>query len=48
MDTACALTLVAAALPAVRRAFLKGVGQTPGCAAPAAPLSAFAVSAAQN
>ena len=30
----------------VRRAFLKGVGQTLGCAAPAAPLQALAASAA--
>ena len=38
---------VAAAIAAgsVRRAFLKGVGQTLGCAAPAAPLQALAVSA---
>ena len=39
---------VAAAIAAgsVRRAFLKGVGQTLGCAAPAAPLQALAASAA--
>jgi len=38
---------VAAAIAAgaVRRAFLKGVGQTLGCTAPAAPLQALAVSA---
>lgn len=38
---------VAAAIAAgsVRRAFLKGVGQTLGCAAPAAPLQALAASA---
>lgn len=38
---------VAAAIAAgsVRRAFLKGVGQTLGCAAPAAPLQALAVPA---
>ena len=38
---------VAAAIAAgsVRRAFLKGVGQTLGCEAPAAPLSALAASA---
>src|SRR5471032_2521449 len=41
---------VAAAIAAgsIRRAFLKGVGQTLGCAAPAAPLSALAVSAVKN
>ena len=41
---------VAAAIAAgsVRRAFLKGVGQTLGCAAPAAPLSALAVSVVKN
>ncbi|MEP6502549.1 MAG: hypothetical protein ABJD97_04425 [Betaproteobacteria bacterium] len=41
---------VAAAIAAgsVRRAFLKGVGQTLGCAAPAAPLSALAATAAAN
>jgi len=41
---------VAAAIAAgsVRRAFLKGVGQALGCAAPAAPLSALAASAAPN
>jgi hypothetical protein len=32
----------------VRRAFLKGVGQTLGCEAPAAPLQALAVSAASS
>jgi hypothetical protein len=39
---------VAAAIAAgsVRRAFLKGVGQTLGCQAPAAPLQALAASAA--
>lgn len=39
---------VAAAIAAgsVRRAFLKGVGQTLGCHAPAAPLQALAASAA--
>jgi len=41
---------VAAAIAAgsVRRAFLKGVGQTLGCAAPAAPLQALAASAATS
>jgi hypothetical protein len=41
---------VAAAIAAgsVRRAFLKGVGQTLGCAAPAAPLQAQAASATQS
>ena len=41
---------VAAAIAAgsVRRAFLKGVGQTLGCAAPAAPLQAPAASAARG
>jgi len=41
---------VAAAIAAgsVRRAFLKGVGQTLGCAAPAAPLQALAASAAKG
>ena len=41
---------VAAAIAAgsVRRAFLKGVGQTLGCAAPAAPLQALAASAARS
>ena len=41
---------VAAAIAAgsVRRAFLKGVGQTLGCQAPAAPLSALAATAASN
>ena len=41
---------VAAAIAAgsVRRAFLKGVGQTLGCAAPAAPLSALAAAAVKN
>ena len=41
---------VAAAIAAgsVRRAFLKGVGQTLGCAAPAAPLQALAASAAKS
>jgi len=40
---------VAAAIAAgsVRRAFLKGVGQTLGCQAPAAPLQALAASAAK-
>lgn len=40
---------VAAAIAAgsVRRAFLKGVGQTLGCEAPAAPLQALAASAAK-
>jgi hypothetical protein len=40
---------VAAAIAAgsVRRAFLKGVGQTLGCTAPAAPLQALAASAAR-
>ena len=41
---------VAAAIAAgsVRRAFLKGVGQTLGCGAPAAPLQALAASAARG
>ena len=41
---------VAAAIAAgsVRRAFLKGVGQTLGCAAPAAPLQALAASAVKS
>jgi hypothetical protein len=41
---------VAAAIAAgsVRRAFLKGVGQTLGCAPPAAPLQALAASAAKG
>jgi hypothetical protein len=41
---------VAAAIAAgsVRRAFLKGVGQALGCAAPAAPLSALTATAAKN
>ena len=41
---------VAAAIAAgsVRRAFLKGVGQTLNCAAPAAPLQALAASAARS
>ena len=41
---------VAAAIAAgsVRRAFLKGVGQALGCAAPAAPLQALAASAAKG
>ena len=41
---------VAAAIAAgsVRRAFLKGVGQTLNCEAPAAPLQAFAASAARS
>ncbi len=41
---------VAAAIAAgsVRRAFLKGVGQTLGCEAPAAPLQALAASAAAS
>jgi hypothetical protein len=41
---------VAAAIAAgsVRRAFLKGVGQTLGCAAPAAPLQALAASAVRS
>jgi hypothetical protein len=41
---------VAAAIAAgsVRRAFLKGVGQTLGCGAPAAPLQALAVPAAKG
>ena len=41
---------VAAAIAAgsVRRAFLKGVGQTIGCTAPAAPLQALAASAAKG
>jgi hypothetical protein len=41
---------VAAAIAAgsVRRAFLKGVGQTLGCEAPAAPLQALAASAARS
>jgi hypothetical protein len=41
---------VAAAIAAgsVRRAFLKGVGQTLGCRAPAAPLQALAASAARS
>jgi hypothetical protein len=41
---------VAAAIAAgsVRRAFLKGVGQALGCAAPAAPLQALAASAAKS
>ena len=41
---------VAAAIAAgsVRRAFLKGVGQTLGCEAPAAPLQALAASAAKG
>jgi len=41
---------VAAAIAAgsVRRAFLKGVGQTLGCEAPAAPLQALAASAARG
>ena len=41
---------VAAAIAAgsVRRAFLKGVGQTLGCQAPAAPLQALAASAAKS
>ena len=41
---------VAAAIAAgsVRRAFLKGVGQTLGCQAPAAPLQALAASATKS
>jgi hypothetical protein len=41
---------VAAAIAAgsVRRAFLKGVGQTLGCEAPAAPLSALVAAAVKN
>jgi len=41
---------VAAAIAAgsVRRAFLKGVGQSLGCPAPAAPLQALAASAAKS
>jgi hypothetical protein len=41
---------VAAAIAAgsVRRAFLKGVGQTLGCEAPAAPLSALAAPVVKN
>ena len=41
---------VAAAIAggSVRRAFLKGVGQALGCAAPAAPLQALAASAARS
>ena len=41
---------VAAAIAAgsVRRAFLKGVGQTLGCEAPAAPLAALAASASAH
>jgi hypothetical protein len=40
--------VAAIAAGSVRRAFLKGVGQTLGCEAPAAPLQALAASAAKG